>query len=161
MFAHGDAESGNAISEFGLACQGSTGRAQVYYNNAIRLNNASYVMQPGYHCYALSMTDLGALTLYRDGLWWWSLAEIGAGLTLGGPFTLGVYSRTTINDRGQNTNTHLATAVYSRVLSAPEVLMVSNDPYCFLRPIIRRSYAFVGAEAGGGSIVRHMMAYHA
>lgn len=38
---------------------------------------------------------------------------------------------------------------WARALTPDQLLWLSQDPYCFLRPRIRRSYGFVGAAAGG------------
>ena len=38
---------------------------------------------------------------------------------------------------------------WSRTLTRADFTWLNADPYCFLRPIIRRSYGFVGAAAGG------------
>jgi len=40
-------------------------------------------------------------------------------------------------------------AIWSRALSVADLSWLYADPYCFLRPVIRRSYGFVGAAAGG------------
>ncbi len=39
-------------------------------------------------------------------------------------------------------------AIYNRAINADEALRLYADPYCFLRPVIRRSYGFVGAAGG-------------
>ena len=41
-----------------------------------------------------------------------------------------------------------ATVYDRRALTDSELSYLTIDPYCFLRPVIRRSYGFVGAAAG-------------
>jgi hypothetical protein len=125
-------------------------RVDTTTGTAKTVTGTTLVQEAGAGIYTLAGTYDGAyIRLYVNG------KEEGSAAALTGvissptvPFWIGRYS--TAISTGVISYCHFA----SRAWSQPEIAQLHADPYCFLRPLVRRSYGFVGggappAEASG------------
>jgi len=114
------------------------GTARVIYGTA-----NSWTDQAGFHLIAFVARGEIDHELYIDG--------VSVGTNVSSPGTTFASVRIVIGDRRVVSNSPFVgyvgwcAAYNGRALTVADQLALKADPYCFLRPIVRRSYGFVGA----------------
>lgn len=131
------------------------GQCQFYWTGAVSnvlakwsLSGGSFVNSTLVFIYPGGVTA-SEVSCYQDGV----RLTHAAGETDGSSLFESPYSEEDRKLMPQATSTVGGFCHWSRALSAGDALELSANPYCFFRPIVRQSFAFLGTTGGGYQLI--------